>query len=182
MKIYEAINEPDINILYDPDSIKVFLAGGITKCEDWQSLTIEGLTKFNLPNLLVFNPRRSNFDVTDPFASQKQIEWEFKYLNNMDIFTMYFANSESVQPICMYELGRHIERMMHRFPSDWKNRIIIGIEKGYSRTQDVIIQTKLAFGNLSKDEYDRIVLDNADITNYTLRIAAAYSRIGGKDE
>ena len=78
-------------------------------------------------------------------ASQKQIEWEFKYLNSMDIFTMYFTNSEnSVQPICLYELGRHLERMIHRFPGDWKDRIIIGIEDGYSRTQDVIIQSRLA--------------------------------------
>lgn len=58
---------------------------------------------------------------------------------------MYFTNSEnSVQPICLYELGRHLERMIHRFPGDWKDRIIIGIEDGYSRTQDVIIQSRLA--------------------------------------
>lgn len=40
---------------------------------------------------------------------------------------MYFCESESVQPICMYELGRNLIRMQQRFP-DFYNRIIIGVE------------------------------------------------------
>lgn len=147
MKVFEALNEPTENEFYNFKNIKLFLAGGITNCDDWQSKVIDKLNKFPLDDLVIFNPRRKHFDTSDKNASRKQIEWEFKYLNNMDIFTMYFANSEkSTQPICLYELGRHLERMKHRFPTDWEDRIIIGVEDGYSRTQDVIIQSRLALG------------------------------------
>ena len=60
---------------------------------------------------------------------------------------MYFCNSESVQPICMYELGRNIIRMQNRFPSDWEKRIVISVEDGYKRKEDVLIQTELATNN-----------------------------------
>ena len=165
MKVFEAVNEPSMEEYYG-DNLKLFLAGGITNCEDWQSKVLDELSKLQLDNLLVFNPRRKDFDVTDKNASRRQIEWEFKYLNDMDIFTMYFAKSEnSVQPICMYELGRHLERMQHRFPKDWQNRIIIGIEDGYTRTQDVIIQSSLALEgyyfreHITPDIYAQLIRD-----------------------
>ena len=60
---------------------------------------------------------------------------------------MYFCSGESDQPICMYELGRNILRMQMRFPSDWEKRIVISVEDGYKRKQDVIIQTDLATNN-----------------------------------
>ena len=145
MKIYEAVNEPTLEELYDEKYVKVFLAGGISNCRDWQSEVIEELNKYHgLENLIIFTPRRKDFDITDPTATDKQIEWEFKYLEHMDIFTMFFCDSESVQPICMYELGRNIVRMQQRFPKDWKNRIIIAAEDGYARKDDVKTQTLLA--------------------------------------
>lgn len=118
----------------------VFLAGGITACENWQDKVIDELSSYDIT---IFNPRRKNFDVTDKLASVKQINWEYERLEQMDIFSMYFCNSESLQPICMYELGRNILRMQMRFPLDWQNRIIISVENGYKRTSDVIIQTEL---------------------------------------
>ena len=112
MRVIEAPND----IILNDNEITCFLAGGITDCEDWQSKVIEYLEEtIRLDDLVLLNPRRKTFDVTDKSASRKQIEWEFNALNNMDIFTMYFADSTSVQPICMYELGRHLERMQHRF-------------------------------------------------------------------
>lgn len=141
--VYEA---PEICREKSKDDISVFLAGGITGCCDWQSIVADKLS--DCRNLLIFNPRRKDFDVTDPTASRKQIEWEFEQLNDMDIFSMYFVNSDSVQPICMYELGRHLERMKNRFPDDWQKRIVIGIEDGYLRKQDVIIQSELALGGV----------------------------------
>lgn len=47
----------------------------------------------------------------------------------------------------MYELGRNILRMQMRFPTDWQDRIIITVEDGYRRKQDVLIQTELATQN-----------------------------------
>lgn len=123
-----------------PLHTSVFLAGGITNCKEWQNKVIEEL---EFEDVSIFNPRQEHFDVTDKDASYKQIWWEYDRLEHMDVFSMYFCNDNSDQPICMYELGRNIVRMQNRFPSDWQNRIVIGVEDGYKRKQDVIIQTGL---------------------------------------
>lgn len=133
--------------IYTPkeNEIKCFLAGGITQCENWQEEVIELLSaESNLDNLVVYNPRRKNFDVFDSAKAQEQIVWEFMQLEKMDIFSMYFCNSPSVQPICWYELGRNLVRMQQRFPNDWRTRIGITIESDYSREFDVRMQSLLA--------------------------------------
>ena len=127
--------------------ITCFLAGGITNCPEWQKKVIEQLSKklpINTDKLVIFNPRRDDFPIGDKTAAYEQIEWEFGLLDRCDIFSMYFSSGNSDQPICMYELGRNIVRMQNRFPSDWENRIIISVEDGYRRKQDVLIQTSLA--------------------------------------
>lgn len=130
--------------------IKCFLAGGITKCWNWQEAVINELNKYNLPNnLVIFNPRRENFPIDDPRAAYEQISWEFYWLERCDIFSMYFARSESVQPICMYELGRNLARMRYTYRSDpgsYIDRVVITCEDGYSRAEDVLIQSNLALG------------------------------------
>jgi len=123
----------------------VFLAGGITNCHDWQSDVIDILG--DNPSFCLVNPRQKHFDVTNKNAAFDQIKWEYDRLEQMDIFSMYFCNGESDQPICMYELGRNILRMQNRFPSDWHKRIVISIEAGYKREQDVLIQTGLCTGD-----------------------------------
>lgn len=120
----------------------VFLAGGITNCYDWQNKVIEQLKNSNT-NLSIFNPKRQNFDILDSDETFKQIKWEFDRLETADIFSIYFCNSESVQPICMYELGRNVVRMQNRFPSDWEKHIVVSVEDGYKRADDVRIQLKL---------------------------------------
>ena len=127
-----------------PKFKSIFLAGGITNCKEWQKEVIEEL---EFEDISLFNPRQEHFDVSDKNASYKQILWEFDRLEKMDIFSMYYCNDNSDQPICMYELGRNIVRMQNRFPSDWEKRIIISIENGYRRTTDVLIQTDLATHN-----------------------------------
>jgi len=123
-----------------PIYTSIFLAGGITNCKNWQKEVIKEL---EFENISIFNPRQENFDITDKNASFKQISWEFERLEQMDIFSMYFCNGESDQPICMYELGRNILKMQNRFPNDWEKRIIISVEDEYKRKKDVIIQTQL---------------------------------------
>ena len=98
-----------------------------------------------LDNLVVFNPRRENFPIDDPNAAYEQIAWEFNWLQKMDVFTMYFSEGDSDQPICLYELGRNIMTMMQRFPNDYAERIVVSYDKNYRRAQDVKIQTDLAF-------------------------------------
>ena len=145
MKVITAIEKYDLN----PGEVSVFLAGGITNCPDWQKDIINKLqTDYtNLDDkLVIFNPRRENFPIGDKSASYKQIEWEFNALEKADIFSMYFTSGVSDQPICMYELGRYISRMQAKYPVDWKYRIIISVEDGYKRKEDVLIQTQLACG------------------------------------
>lgn len=144
MKVVTAIEDYELS----RDEISVFLAGGITNCQEWQDKIISLLKdEIDTDKLVVFNPRRKNFPIGDPSASYKQIDWEYRQLERMDIFSMYFAGGESDQPICMYELGRNIIRMQNRFPIDWSNRIVVSVESDYKRKQDVLIQTDLATGH-----------------------------------
>ena len=145
MKIVTA---PDQYKIQDSD-ICCFLAGGISLCKEWQKEVIDHLIKLNLRhkmhNLVIFNPRRKDFSMDDSYAEDEQIEWEFEYLNKMDIFSMYFCKSDSDQPICLYELGRYLEVMMNNYLEDHLlDRIIISVESGYKRERDVILQTNLA--------------------------------------
>ena len=146
MQVFEAIESYDHN----PGAISLFLAGGISQCDDWQSEVIkvlkdiEATTMPALKNLVIFNPRRSTFDITNKNETVNQIHWEFNCLEHADLFTMFFANSPSPQPICFYELGRNLVRMQQRFPEDFDTRILIGVQNGFSRADDVFIQSDLA--------------------------------------
>jgi len=114
----------------------VFLAGGITNCPNWQKDVIKLLERYD--NGVLWNPRRENFPIDNPNAAREQIEWEFHALNECDVFSIWFSASESDQPICMYELGRHLTERAW-----WPATVIIGIEPGYRRELDVRVQTEL---------------------------------------
>jgi hypothetical protein len=126
--------------LYIPkyDDVTVFLAGGITGCRDWQKETIEHLRKFvgrDDTQVVVYNPRQEDFDINNPAATIDQITWEYQYLNQVDIFSMYFVGGDQVQPICMYELGRYIK--------PYEEDQVISVEMDYIRKIDVINQVAL---------------------------------------
>lgn len=124
---------------------RVFLAGGIQKCSEWQKDVISKLNDLGTNNVVwLYNPRRENFPIDDPNAAEEQITWEFNALEDCTVFSMYFDETESAQPICFYELGRNIERMKSKYPDDWEKRIVVSCDEGFSRYQDVVIQTKLA--------------------------------------
>ena len=129
--IIEAPNE--IYSLKNNGNVKLFLAGGITNCPDWQKEVIEELKIID--NLTIYNPRRANFPIGDPDAAEQQITWEFNQLRDADIVIFWFSRG-SLNPIVLYELGM------------WGNSnerpILIGIDPEYERKQDVVIQTTLA--------------------------------------
>lgn len=123
---------------YTSSYIKIFLAGGITNCHNWQRNVIDHLKYFEqyypkLENVIIYNPRRDNFEDLSPEEEYEQISWEHEYLKACDIFTCFFDASESVQPIVLYELGRWAS----------KKENIITVVEGYSRANDVLIQTAL---------------------------------------
>lgn len=136
--------------------ISVFLAGGISDCWNWQDAVINKLREmeengYDMRSLVLFNPRRPSFDVNNPVDTKEQINWEYYWLDCCDIFSMYFCNSESVQPICMYELGRNLLKKSDDWEDDsncYCSSVLISIEKGYKRTDDVLIQTELATSGL----------------------------------
>lgn len=137
MKVYKAPNKVDWFDVAKKKSI--FLAGGITGCDDWQSDMIEELQDldnsglFDLRGLVIFNPRRDNFDVMDMEVKIEQIRWEHKCLEECDICSFFFPASQSVQPITLYELGKHMNKQIS----------VVGIQNGYLRAEDVKIQLAL---------------------------------------
>jgi hypothetical protein len=138
----EAPNKIEVN------KKSIFIAGGITDCPDWQKELIEKIKDLDI---VVYNPRRSNFDVSDSSAMETQIKWEHEMLMRSDVISFWFCK-EAIQPITLYELGSY---------SKTSKPLIIGIDKKYERRKDVEIQTKLdrpdiEFSYSLEDMSDRI--------------------------
>ncbi|WP_405488567.1 nucleoside 2-deoxyribosyltransferase domain-containing protein [Streptomyces sp. NBC_00096] len=115
----------------DPPS--VFLAGGITHCPPWQSPAARALDEF-----VVLNPRRTDFDVSDPTQTDVQIAWEYRHLLLADVTLFWFPECEAsltVQPITLYELGAAAAA-----PG---RRLVVGADPGYPRAADVRTQLSL---------------------------------------
>lgn len=149
------------------NEITCFLAGGIKGC-NWQNRVIEILNDLKLEDLVIFNPRREYYPNNNSELIP-QTEWEFKNLNNTDIFSIYFCSYFSVQPISFYELGRNLVTMKYRFPKSYLDRIIVSVNRRYQRSADVIIQTKLVL-DLSIAQY-------RDEKSHAMEIAEAYWKI-----
>jgi len=130
----------------------IFLAGGITGCPDWQGEAIRLFQKRTIQQTILFNPRRPNFPIHDPSAAGEQIEWEFKALKQADTIIFWFCK-ETIQPITLYELGRHA----YRFSMGHLANLFVGVEPGYPREQDVRIQLELACGRCPTNSLERLV-------------------------
>lgn len=174
MKVITAVE----NYEKQEGDIFCFLAGGITNCWEWQDAVIEALEKNyiarNAKNLIILNPRRKNFPINDPNASDEQIAWEFNNLEQMDIFSMYFCgNTQSDQPICFYELGRNL----NRFATSGNDSIVITVESDFKRVKDVEIQTNLAIKNSNNISIEQINSEEdrkRSAINHANRIAEIY--------
>jgi hypothetical protein len=123
MKYIEAPN------IYEENEDSIFLAGGITGCPDWQKEVIDNLGN---SNLVLFSPRRKNFPIHDPSASDAQIKWEHDYLRKASSILFWFP-CETLCPIVLYELGAW---------SMTNKQLFVGVHPNYERRRDVEIQTK----------------------------------------
>ena len=166
MKVYQSPNKVDWDLVFKPSKKSIFLAGGISGCCDWQSDLIEELQSIhdsgivNLSSLSIFNPRRETFDVTDESATIEQIKWEHKCLEECDICSFFFPASKSVQPITLYELGKHMG----------KHTSVVGIQKGYLRAEDVKIQLALDGDSCAiYDSYEEAIREHARALAITYR-------------
>lgn len=124
--------------------ISLFLAGGITACEDWQDKICGQLR--DIAGLVVFNPRRE--DYTGDVAGQ--ILWEWQHLRAVDAISFWFA-AETVQPITLFELGRWTAEALPLGTRVTKNaderqrrrkRVFVGVHEEYSRKLDIEIQLR----------------------------------------
>jgi len=114
-----------------PGQPSVFLAGGITGCPYWQN-GISRLLEYT--NYAVLNPRRKYFSMGSPSAAEEQITWEFQHLRKADVIAFWFCKA-SVQPIALFELGAWSQQK--------DPMVVIGVQPGYSREQDIRIQMGL---------------------------------------
>lgn len=114
-----------------PSPAYIFMAGGITGCPDWQATMIEKLKDVEGT---LFNPRRKDFDVKDPSASQIQIHWEFDHLRKADAISFWFPE-ESICPIALFELGA--------WSKSAGPHLFVGCHPGYKRLNDVVMQMRL---------------------------------------
>jgi len=124
----------------------VFLAGGITDCEDWQAVVREKLTGHGSPKGTLLNPRRAEFPIDNPDAAHEQIMWEHEALWMSDVITFWFAGGPSVQPIVMFEYGCHLGRYSI---GGGPSKLLVGVHRNYKRRQDVLIQTEAHNRNLN---------------------------------
>lgn len=132
------IEAPENYVKSPGDPPALFLAGGITGCEDWQSDARDLLNASEAP-VVILNPRRADFDVTDPAAGPQQIAWEYRHLRLADVIMFWFPACDpavTTQPIALFELGGALERT--------GTRLAVGVDPGYPRLVDVIEQCRLA--------------------------------------
>lgn len=153
MKYIECPNVPN------PTDTCLFMAGGITGCPNW-SKEVTGLLSNS--SLTLLNPRRETPPADDYNASVQQITWEHSMLHRADVIMFWFCK-ETLCPIVLFELGAWT---MSDKP------IVVGIDPGYQRRNDVEIQVKLARPDVQivysltdlaaqiKDIYDSRVLSN----------------------
>lgn len=109
----------------------VFLAGGITNCPDWQAIVKEQLSDVN-DQLSLIDPRRDDFDATNPLMSENQIRWEHASLRLADAILFWFP-AETLCPITLFELGAHAGKVP----------IFVGTHPEYKRRFDVVAQLRL---------------------------------------
>lgn len=159
-----------------PNRETLFLAGGISNCEDWQSYFCKKFESFNhkmclemyletakyyadnAKSLLVFNPRRENFDISKVEESQTQILWEFNRLRESKNIIFWFSE-ETVCPITLFEYGKHLV--------DSSQKLFVGTHKNYLRRFDLLFQTELVRPGLEiHDSLDDLIYDVCQYFNY----------------
>jgi hypothetical protein len=135
MKVVTPISSLDSHEEKKSVEMKIFLAGGISNCPDWQSDMIKKFKESKHEKFLtLFNPRRSHINLKDETISQQQIKWEYEYLNKSDIILFWFPK-ESVCPISLFELGRWTGKQ--------EKIVLVGVHPDYSRKIDIVEQMKL---------------------------------------
>jgi hypothetical protein len=124
-------------------NVKIFIAGGIQLCPNWQKDFIELVKNYywnpafpyRFTNITFYNPRRDEYELNEKHDIE-QIVWEDKHLKEADIIVFWFSKGGH-NMITLYEYGRW-------GTSGLKENIVVGVHPKYSRKHDVEIQTALS--------------------------------------
>jgi len=108
----------------------LFIAGGISGCDNWQEEFINSLKD---TDLTILNPRRNSFKADNLDIEEEQISWEFNHLKKVSAVSFWFPK-ETLCPITLYELGKQ---------SVLSKPLFIGVHPEYKRKRDIEIQTRL---------------------------------------
>jgi len=163
--MYHTIITPPGSVQIDRNSQvrSIFLAGGISNCNDWQSDLITEIHKWVIKPAILINPRRDDFDISNKAMTEEQIKWEFNALRQVRIVTFYFCK-ETVCPITLFELGGTLERVKNYWegsPGLRNCNILIYIEPGYIRTDDVLTQVHLFREQMIDKKYIQVFTKKA---------------------
>jgi hypothetical protein len=118
---------------------RLFLAGGITNCWNWQEYLT---TKLEHLSLSIYNPRRDNFNTANKTESEEQIKWEYKNLRACNQVVFWFSY-ETLCPITLFELGGRLEAQSALVRGSPYQALIIGCHYDYQRKFDVQYQAGL---------------------------------------
>lgn len=135
----------------------IFLAGGISNCEDWQAGVAERLAANT--GAVVYNPRRDDFDMNAyEEVSRQQINWEY-YALRMAQVNLFWFPPETLCPITLMEYGSAMERLR-------PGALMCGAHPDYARRFDLVEQTELRqhipiFSDLGKLVSETIILLNS---------------------
>lgn len=122
------------NPLEESSKLSIFLAGSIEmgKAEDWQQRIFDSL---DAKNLVVYNPRRENWDpsitqsIHDPIFSE-QVNWELEAIENADIIFVRLLK-DTISPISLLELGY-----------SYRRKTIVCVDPSYFRKANIEIFCK----------------------------------------
>lgn len=118
--------------LPEPETIDLFLAGGIRNCPNWQQDALQILAD---SGLTIANPRRAEGLETTGAEAARQIAWEHAALAKSNTVLFWFPY-QTICPITLLELGVELGR--------GTKPIFIGAHPDYERRFDVQEQVALA--------------------------------------
>jgi len=124
--------------LHKMKKTKIFLAGGISGCEDWQAEVAEELDN---RDKIVFNPRRNDFP-SEPTQQEEleQVRWEIQHMDETNEILFWFSDA-TIQPITLFEFGKWLTWVQHIPP--YCKPLYVGIHPNYPKRMNLHAQIAL---------------------------------------